>query len=33
VFRRQPGSLTPDKDPGTSLNAQSLTAIWMPPIR
>jgi hypothetical protein len=33
AFRRQPGSLTPDKDPGTSLNAQSLTAIWMPPIR
>jgi len=33
AFRRQPGSLTPDKDPGTSLNERALTPVWMPPIK
>jgi hypothetical protein len=33
AFRRLPGSLTPDKDPGSSLNELGLTPVWMPPIR
>ena len=33
AFRRLPGSLTPDKDPGTSLNEQALAPVWTRPIR